>query len=255
MTIQATLDKLREMKLNAMAENYRFQLEDPSMKDISFDDRLAMLVDVEYTSKQNGRLKRLIQNAEMDQPQASIAGLNFECGRRIDRELVYRLASGEYLQSHHNIIITGATGSGKTYLACAFGMEACKQFVTTRYVRLPEMLLDLKLAREANTMKKVIHRFTHPTLLILDEWLLIKCPQEAQYDLMEVIHHRTKSGSTIFCSQFRVNGWYDQLGGASSPLADAILDRIVHSSYQINIEPLDPSKDFSMREVYGSIKR
>lgn len=254
MTIQATLDKLREMKMTAMAENYRFQLEDPNIKNLSFDDRFAMLVDIEYTSRQNGKFKRLVQGSELDQPQASIAGINFECGRRLDRDLIHRLASGSYLQNHHNIIITGATGSGKTYLACAFGMEACKQFYPTRYVRLPDLLLDLKLARENNTTKKVLHRYIHPTLLILDEWLLIKCPQESQYDLMEVIHHRAKAGSTIFCSQFRVEGWYEQLGGTSSPLADAIMDRIVHASYQINILPINPAKDFSMREVYGSIK-
>ena len=241
MISQATLDKLREMKMSSMADQYLFQLEDPNIKNLSFDERFAMLVDIEYTSRQNARLKKLIQNAEMDQPHATIAGINFECGRRL-------------LQKHHNIIITGATGSGKTYLACAFGMEACKQFITTHYIRLPELLLEMKLAREGNKMKKILQRFTRPELLIVDEWLLIKCPQDSQYDLMEVIHHRTKSGSTIFCSQFRVDGWYEQLGGTSSPLADAILDRIIHSSYKINIEPVNQNKDFSMREIFGSIK-
>ena len=130
-------------------------------------------------------------------------------------------------------------------------MEACKMFYTTRYVRLPDLLLELKIARDGNTYKKVIQKYSKPSLLILDEWLLIKCNQEAQYDLMELIHHRTKSGSNIFCSQFRVSGWYDQLGGSASTLADAILDRIVHTSYEINIQALDPSRDISMREIYG----
>ena len=251
MNAQVTLDKLHEMKMTAMADSYRFQLEDPRMQELSFDDRFGMLVDLEYSSRQNGRLKRLIHNAELDQPQASIADVNFSCGRKLDREQILQLATCAYIQEKLNIVITGATGSGKTYLACAFGMEACKQFYTTRYVRLPELLLELKLAREHNSSRKILQKYINPRLLILDEWLLIKCPHEAQYDLMEVIHHRTKGSSTIFCSQFRIEGWYDQLGGASSPLADAIMDRIVHSSYQINIEPHDPNNDVSMREIYG----
>lgn len=132
---------------------------------MSFDDRFSLLVDLEYTSRQNSRLKRLISNAEFDQPQASITGINYECGRKLDRNLIFKLASGEYLKDKHNIIITGATGSGKTYLACAFGMEACKQLYATKYVRLPELFLDLKLARESNTSKKILQRYTKPNLL------------------------------------------------------------------------------------------
>ena len=132
MTVQTTIDKLREMKMTAMAENYRFQLEDRSFRNLSFDERFAMLVDIEYTSRKNNRLKRLIQNAEFDQPQVSIAGLNFQGGRVLDRELILRLASGSYIQEGLHAIITGATGSGKTYLACTLGMEACKQFHTVR---------------------------------------------------------------------------------------------------------------------------
>ena len=251
MLVQPTLDKLREMKMTAMADSYRFQLEDPAMKNLSFDERFGLLVDIEYTSRQNSHLQRLISNAEFDKPQATILGVNYESGRKLDRELIHNLATCAYITEKRNIIITGATGCGKTYLACAFGMEACKMFYTTRYVRLPDLLLELKIARDGNTYKKVIQKYSKPSLLILDEWLLIKCNQEAQYDLMELIHHRTKSGSNIFCSQFRVSGWYDQLGGSASTLADAILDRIVHTSYEINIQALDPSRDISMREIYG----
>lgn len=254
MTTQATIDKLREMKMAAMAENYRFQLEDPKFQELPFDDRFSLLVDLEYTSRKNARLKRLIHNAELDQPQASIADINYECGRKLDRNLILKLASCEYIRDNLNVFITGATGCGKTYLACALGMEACKQFYTTRYVRLPDLLFEMGLARSSNSTKRALQQYLHPKLLILDEWLLVKCPPEAQYDLMELIHYRTKSSSTIFCSQFHVEGWYNQLGGAS-PLADAIMDRIVHSAYQINIEAIDQTKDISMREVYGLKQR
>lgn len=164
--------------------------------------------------------------------------------------MLQRLATCEYITEHRNIFITGASGSGKTYLACAFGMEACKQYYSVKYVRLPDLLLDLE-ARAEGSNKKVMAKYTHPVLLILDEWLLIKPSGSESKDIFELLHKRRKKFSTIFCSQFRQEGWYDQLGGDNSTIADAILDRIVHDAYKINIESIDPSKDISMREVYG----
>lgn len=143
------------------------------------------------------------------------------------------------------------TGSGKTYLACAFGMEACKQYYSVKYVRLPDLLLDLQAAREAGTFKSVLKRYTNSVLLILDEWLLIKLTEAEARDLFELIHKRRKKSSTIFCSQFRESEWYQQLCGGESTLADAIMDRIAYNSCKIDIESADPSKDISMRKIYG----
>lgn len=251
MNLQATIDELRSMKLTAMADNYLAQREDPGMQNLSFDERFALLVSIEYNSRENARLKRLIQKAELDQPQANIAEINYESGRKLDRQLILNLATCNFIQQNLNVFITGATGSGKTYLACALGMEACKQQYSTYYVRLPELLMEMKLARESLIAKKILQKYTKPRLLILDEWLLIKLQQDEQYDLLELIHHRSKSSSTIFCSQIRPEGWYEQLGGTASPLSDAILDRIVHNAYTINIEALNPGRDISMREFYG----
>ena len=136
-------------------------------------------------------------------------------------------------------------------MACAFGMEACKQYYSVKYVRLPDLLLDLELARSDGSYKKVMSKYTKPVLLILDEWLLLKLSETESKDIFELLHKRRKKSSTILCSQFRQEGWYDQLGGDNSTIADAILDRIVHDAYKINIESIDPSKDISMREVYG----
>ncbi|MBR3664053.1 MAG: ATP-binding protein [Desulfovibrio sp.] len=118
-------------------------------------------------------------------------------------------------------------------------------------VRLPELLVDLKIAKETNSMRKVLQKYMRFELLIMDEWMFIKCAQDEQFDLLKLIHNRSTSGSLIFCSQLRVDGWYEQLGGASTPLADAIMDSIVHSSCQLNIQPHNQSKDISMRESYG----
>lgn len=242
MTNQSPIDKLIEMRLTALADPFRNQLSDPKMKEIPFEERLGLLVDIEYTSRKNNRLRRLIRQAEFDQPDASIMDINYTSGRKLNKSLLQRLATCEYITEHRNIFITGATGSGKTYMACAFGMEACKQYYSVKYVRLPDLLLDLE-ARAEGSNKKVMAKYTHPVLLILDEWLLIKPSESESKDIFELLHKRRKKFSTIFCSQFRQEGWYDQLGGDNSTIADAILDRIVHDAYKINIESIDPSKD------------
>ena len=136
-------------------------------------------------------------------------------------------------------------------MACAFGMEACKQSITVKYVRLPDLLLDLDAAREAGNFQKVLSKYTKPKLLILDEWLLLKLNETESRNLFELIHKRRKNSSTIFCSQFRGEEWYHRLCIADSPIADAVMDRITYDSYKINIESIDPKKDISMREIYG----
>ena len=248
---QCTIDKLIEMRLTPMADAFRIQMDDPKMKGISFEDRFGMLVDVEYSSRKNNRLKRLIRNADFEQSDACIAGVDYESGRKLNKSLINRLAACEYIAEHRNIFITGATGSGKTYMSCAFGMEACKQFITVRYIRLPDLLLDLDAARSSNNFIRTLNKYTKPTLLIIDEWLLLKMTESESKNLFELIHKRRKRTSTIFCSQFKETGWYERLGGADNPLAEAILDRIVYDAYKINIESIDPTKDLSMREVYG----
>jgi DNA replication protein DnaC len=132
MTNQSTIDKLIEMRLTAMADAFRIQMDDPTMKEVSFEDRFGMLVDIEYSNCKNNRLKRLIRQAEFEQPDASIAAIDYQSGRKLNKALISRLATCEYITEYRNIFITGATGSGKTYMACAFGMERPAN-TTTQY--------------------------------------------------------------------------------------------------------------------------
>ena len=243
MTNQSTLDKLIEMRLTAMADAFRNQLDDPKLKEMPFEDQFGMLVDIEYSSRKNNRLKRLIKNAGFDQPEANIMDINYTSGRKLNKELIHRLATCEYISEHRNLFITGATGCGKTYMACAFGMEACKQYFNTKYVRLPDLLIDLEMARTDGNYKKVMAKYANPVVLILDEWLLLKPTDSEQRDIFELLHRRRKKSSTIFCSQYEFEEWYDQLGGDDSPLADAIIDRIAHDSYRINITSIEDLKE------------
>lgn len=198
MTNQSTLDKLIEMHMTPMADAFRIQKDDPAMKEVPFEDRFGMLVDTEYTARKNNRLKRLIRNAEFEQPDASIAAIDYGHNRKLNRTLI-----------------------------------------------------DFKSAKDEGRFPDVLKKYTTPALLILDEWLLLKLSDDDAPNLLELIHKRRKHSSTIFCSQFREEGWYNKLGGKDSPLSDAIMDRISYDSYMIAIESVNPDKDISMREVYG----
>lgn len=198
MTNQSTLDKLIEMHMTPMADAFRIQKDDPAMKEVPFEDRFGMLVDTEYTARKNNRLKRLIRNAEFEQPDASIAAIDYGHNRKLNRTLI-----------------------------------------------------DFKSAKDEGRFPDVLKKYTIPALLILDEWLLLKLSDDDAPNLLELIHKRRKHSSTIFCSQFREEGWYNKLGGKDSPLSDAIMDRISYDSYKIAIESVNPDKDISMREVYG----
>ena len=174
---------------------------------VPFEDRLGMLVDIEYSNRKNNRQKRLIRNAGFDQPEASIMDINYTSGRKLNKDLINRLATCEYISEHRNLFITGATGCGKTYMACAFGMEACKQYYNTRYVRMPDLLMDLDVARSEGTYRKVMAKYANPVLLILDEWMLLKPTDTEQKDIFELLHRRHKKSSTIFCSQYVFEEW------------------------------------------------
>ena len=249
MTNEVTINKLIEMRMTALADAYRTQLSDDSIQNASFEDRFGLLVDVEYTTRKNNRKARLIKNATFDQPQANVHDINYTSGRKLNKSLLERLSPCEYIREKHNVIITGSTGSGKSYLSCALGMEACKNYYTTKYIRLPELLAELAVARGEGKFKDVIKQYQKYTLLILDEWLLVKLTENEARDLLEIIHARHHRASTIFCSQFAPLGWYSKF--SEGQIADAILDRIVHDSYLIEIQYIDKEHDKSMREVYG----
>jgi len=241
---QTTIEKLNQMKLSAMAESFHKQLQDPSFTGLSFDDRFGLIIDNEWSKRKNNHLTRLIRNAAFSETSACIENIEYSADRKLDKTQITNLSTCNYIQEKHNIIILGAAGAGKSYLGCAFGIAACRNFFGVKYIRLPELLADLALARGEGTIKKIIKEYKRISLLILDEWLLVTLTSLEARDLFEIVEARHKRASTIFISQFAPQGWHQRIGEAT--LADAILDRIVHDSYTICIEGKD-----SMRKKKG----
>ena len=234
MLTETTVNKLQEMKLSVMAKAFRAQLTGPNLQGMSFEDRFGLIVDQEWTSRKNNHLKRLIKQARFSDSGACVEDIEYHADRNLDQTQIARLSGCDYIAERHNVILLGATGSGKTYLACALGMSAIRNFLTVRYVRLPDLLTELAIARGNGTYRKVIQQYKKPSLLILDEWLLYPLKETEARDLLEIAEARYKRASTIFCSQFDIPGWREKIGDPI--LADAICDRIVHDSYSIVID-------------------
>ena len=222
------------MHLTVMAKAFKDQLSNLNLNTLSFESRIGLIVDQEWASKKNNHLNRLIKNAGFSDSEACIENIEYHSDRNLDKAQIARLATCNYITEHHNAMLLGATGSGKTYLACALGMAAVRNFLTVKYVRLPELLVELSIARSNGTFRKVIGQFKKPALLILDEWLLYPLNETEARDLLEITESRYKKASTIFCSQFDVPGWREKIGDPI--MADAICDRIVHDSYPIIID-------------------
>lgn len=244
MTNENTLTKLHEMRLNSMAEQFSNQLLNPKYQELSFEDRFSLLVDVEWSRRNNNKLDRLIKTAAFRYTQACVEDVEYHADRKLEKTQILRLASGDYIQNRHNLIIKGASGNGESYLACAFGIAACRQFYQVKYIRLPDLLDELAVARGEGTYQKTMKAYKKVNLLIIDEWLLTSLRENEALDVLEIVEARHQVASTIFCSQFDTQGWYEKIGEAT--LADAILDRIINDSYNLFIDG-----KISMRERHG----
>jgi len=231
---QQTLEKLTQLRLSAMGQEYRRQLESSDKNALSFEERFAMITDAEWLNRQNNRLKRLLGKANLRIQDACLEDLDYEPRRNLDRGSVARLADMAWLYESRNLIVTGASGTGKTYLACAFGNQACRKGFKTKYYRVNRLLTDLNIGQGDGSYNKIIKELKKVDLLILDDWGMALLDPLSSRDLLEVVEDRYGYHSTFISGQLPVSKWHELF--EDSTVADAILDRLVHNAYRFELK-------------------
>jgi DNA replication protein DnaC len=249
----STSDTLRAMRCGTMASEFEKQLSDSNTYNpLEFEERLALLVDAEWNHRQKNKLNRFIHNAKFSLPGACIEDIEYIPDRKLDKAQILRFSTCKFIEEKHHVIIKGATGSGKTFLSCAIGNAACRKFHTVKYMRMPELLDELNIAKGTGTLSKVLKSYQKVELLILDEWLIRPLEPQESYHLLEIIESRVnsvKGCSIIFCTQYNSEEWYGRIDpelNEGSPISESIMDRVIHNSFIVSVEGR-----VSMRKRHG----
>jgi DNA replication protein DnaC len=246
MMTEQTLEKLYDMKLIGMAEAFAEQLQTPDLNDLPFEDRFALIVDRHWTWKEDRRMTRLLKNAKL-KDNACIEDIDFKTPRCLDKSVILRLANTDWINKYQNIIITGPTGVGKTYLACALANRACRNGFTAIYKRAPRLYQEVAIARADGSYPKLMNKIAKMKVMIIDDFCITPMADAERRDLLEIIEDRQGIGSTVVTTQLPAEHWYDHIGDPT--LADAILDRLIHNAHKINL------KGESMRKTRSALTK
>ena len=228
---EPTVEKLQALKLQAMAQAWTEQQQTAELTGLAFDDRFALLVEAEWLARENKRLGRALQEAKLKLSQACVEAVDFPARRELDKALIRQLATCRWVHEHQNVIVVGATGVGKSFVACALAHQACRQGYRAFYRRASRLFHDLTLARADGTYIRLLAKLARLDVLVLDDWGLAPVQDQERRDLLEILEDRYGSRSTIITSQLPPAQWHDYLGEAT--LADAICDRLLHNAHRI----------------------
>lgn len=243
---EPTLEKLKALKLKAMAASWEEQQRDPEIASLSFDERFGLVVDAEMLSRENSRLSRLLSDAKLRYTTACLEDVDYPARRELDRAVVRQLMTCRWVLEHQAIVITGATGTGKSYLACALAQQACRKGHRALYRRASRLYEELTLARADGTWPRLLDRLAKVEVLVLDDWGLGPLNAVARHDILEVLEDRTGVRSTVITSQLPPSSWHDYIGDATT--ADAICDRVLHTAHRIVLKGPSRRKPDAVRE-------
>lgn len=231
---EPTIEKLRALRLAAMADAWLEQSKEPNVSSLTFDERFGLLVDAEYLARDNRRLRRLLKDAQLRIAGACIEDIETSAERGLDKAMVRQLASCGWVSEHLNVLLSGPTGVGKSYVACALGQVACRRGHRVLYRRVPRLLDEIALARAEGSCARLLARFAKADILVLDDWGLGTLREAQRHDLLEVIEDRYGRASTVITSQLPITKWHEWI--ADPTLADAILDRLVNNAYKLDLK-------------------
>lgn len=234
MLINQTRQSLHALRLPGMVQAYEDQLNRPAVQSLGFDDRFGMIVDAELSQRENRRIDRLIKSAKLKAPSACGEDIDFSARRGIDKQQVVGLLGCQWVERGQHVVITGPTGTGKTWLGCALGREAARKGYAVAYHRLPRLLEDLAIAHADGRLPALRTKLAKARLLILDDWGVAPITDHGRQDLLEVIDDRVPCASVLVTSQLPVKAWHDYLGEPT--IADAILDRLLHNKHAIELK-------------------
>ncbi len=225
------MQKLQSLRLTAFAAAWAEQQKNPEMNQLSFDERLGMLVDAEALARENARIARCLREAKLRMSTACLEDLDFSPKRELDKTVMRQLGNCRWVAEHQNVLVTGATGTGKTYVACALAQQACRKGYRAIYRRVPRLFEELTLAHADGSYARLLARFAKANVLVLDDWGLAPLNERERRDLLEIVDDRHGAGSTIITSQLDPKLWHDQLGDPT--IADAVCDRLIHNAHKL----------------------
>lgn len=243
---EPTMEKLRALKLNAMASAWEQQQKDAEHAKLAFDERLGMLVDAEWTARENARLERNLREAKLRIAGACIEGIDYPVKRELEKSLIRQLAACRWVEEHQNVVITGAAGTGKTYIACALAQQACRKGLRAIYRRAPRLFEEVALAHADGSYGRLLTRFTKADILVIDDWGLAAPTDTERRELLEILEDRYGQRATIMTSQLPTAKWHDALGDPT--VADAVCDRVLHNAHRIVLKGPSRRKDGATAE-------